>query len=1027
PLPVWEAFELAQDPFQSHRKLVAALQSTYAEAEDVEDFHEQFIDCLKHVLVIGRREPVVEHVINFAVIFVTSFCQIEEEDGNEEGEEENLLLNYVFKFLLECHDVVSHAVRFRTCQLINKILGNMPENAQIDDDLFDNIKEAMLIRVKDKFSYVRIQAISALSRLQDPKDENCPVVKIYSVLLRGDSNSEVRRAVLSNIAPTARTVAVVVSRTRDIKEAVRKLAFQVLADKFCMTTLSIAQRVEVLRRGLKDKSDAVKEVTKQLVQTWLKFTGGDALELLRRLDAENCPEVAIQLLSVIFSFSPLHDVVQNCKNLDNRKLVPLEDLTSEKVLYWRCACEYLKSKGEEGEDLLDQILPEPPIYADYLLSYLQALPVLSEEEKEEFDCLEKQMTKEFIGQQLIHIIGCLDTMEEGGRKHLLLTLQKILILPLTSVALAPLLLERLFSIVKNNGTRIQMVAEIISEIREPLVAVDQPIDDTEIRKRQLKLAETKVKLHEAKQALEECITLQDFTKVSVLKDQITELENTKNDLIKAAEQPEIQETRVEKSDPETLLKCLRMYYELLKVIPLSKGISPTMYEMTHALILPSLSNVRSGVRNLAVMCLGSCSLHNKEFAQEKLHLLLQALQVDSIKIKLSALKSIFDQLMVFGIETFKARRGDDSQIGSAHIKTENGEDETKIIEEEEETAITQILLKILSDLLENESSELRTVAAEGIAKLMLSGRLSSAVLLSHLVLLRYNPMTEENTRLRRHLRVFFPSYAYANRSNQECFEEAYLPTLQILLNAPATSPLAEVDVGNVSRLFVDLTRPSRLQCQCKNSQDYQELTVHDSLAMKICRQILMDPTASAVRLYAKALSSLELSSSSTENLLVLINEILENVKDKYCQRVIEKIKMNLTHDPNVVMSERTQGIDIILTAIHNEEGILCHSLQLPERQESKDALHTPVNEVKETAKSKSTRSKTGKGQQKAVAEERSVSRRETGTSAKRDNNSCDEIPESVPVSSARPPRRAKTLALEKTRMDLSKLLDEETE
>lgn len=55
-----------------------------------------------------------------------------------------------------------------------------------------------------------------------------------------------------------------------------------------------------------------------------------------------------------------------------------------------------------------------------------------------------------------------------------------------------------------------------------------------------------MKLFEAKQALEECITLQDFNRASVLKEKITELEQTKNDLIKAAEQPEIKEMRVEK-------------------------------------------------------------------------------------------------------------------------------------------------------------------------------------------------------------------------------------------------------------------------------------------------------------------------------------------------------------------------------------------------------------------------------------------------------------------------------------------------
>lgn len=41
-------------------------------------------------------------------------------------------------------------------------------------------------------------------------------------------------------------------------------------------------------------------------------------------------------------------------------------------------------------------------------------------------------------------------------------------------------------------------------------------------------------------------------------------------------------------------------------------------------------------------------------------------------------------------------------------------------------------------------------------------------------------------------------------------EESFLPTMRTLMNAPATSPLAEVDVNNVVELFVELTRPSAL-------------------------------------------------------------------------------------------------------------------------------------------------------------------------------------------------------------------------
>ncbi|NXV83391.1 CND3 protein, partial [Atlantisia rogersi] len=1019
-LQIQETFQRAQKFSQNHAKLVASLKNTYNESEDKEDFHEKFIHFLKYAMIISKREPAVEQVINFAAKFVNSFYQMENEDCSEEIED-NLFLDFVFSFLLKSHDVDSHAVRFRTCQLFSKILGNMPENAQIDGDLFDKIKEAMLIRLKDKFSNVRIQAVLSLSRLQDPKDENCPVVNIYSRLLENDLNSEVRRAVLSCIAPSARTLPKIVSRTMDVTEAVRKLAYEVLAEKVHMRALSIAQRVKLLQQGLNDRSDAVKQVCKKkLLQAWLRLTEGDVLEFLHRLDVENCPEVAIPVLKALFSLSPIHDFVQNCKYLDSRKLIALEDLTAENVLYWRCLCEYLKSKGEEGEVLLEQLLPETAIYADYLLSYLQNMPVLSEEQRQDYACFANLMTKEFISQQLILILGCMDITEEGGRKHLLATLQNILTLPATSTTLIPLLAEKLFSIVTEDNRRIQTIAEMISKVREPVTTVDQPIDVAAIRKQELKLAETKVKLFEAKDTLEECIALQDFNKASLLKEKITELERVKNDLLKAAEQPEIKEMDVVKSDPETLLKCLTMCYELLKIMSLSKRIDPTVKEIIESLILPGITNIHPAVRSMAVLCLGCCALQDKEFASQQLALLLQVLQIDNAKVKLSALKAVFDQLLLFGIEPFKARRGNDSQSEDAHITTENDEEESKKIKEEEAATLNSVL-QLLSSFLDSEFSELQTEAAEGIARLMFSGRLTSAKLLSRLVLLWYNPVTEENIQLRHCLGVFFPLYAYANRSNQDCFEEAYLPTLQTLLNAPATSPLAEVDTSNVSELLVDLTRPSRLNPQSEKSQDYQDFTVHDSLAIKICKEILIDPTAPDVRIYTKALNSLEISSSSTENLLLLLNEVIEKVKDKLCQRALEKIKMKLTKDPDVGKddAERTEETDIALeNTAQNEEG-----------NSGQDVLHIPVNEVESgtTAKLKSVRNKAGRGQQRAATETRSVSRRKTGREVKCSSKRVDEIPESVPVSSLRPPRRAKTAALEKTRMNLSEEFNREAE
>lgn len=48
------------------------------------------------------------------------------------------------------------------------------------------------------------------------------------------------------------------------------------------------------------------------------------------------------------------------------------------------------------------------------------------------------------------------------------------------------------------------------------------------------------------------------------------------------------------------------------------------------------------------------------------------------------------------------------------------------------------------------------------------------------------------------------------RVHQEVVEESFLPTVRTLMNAPATSPLAEVDINNVVELLVELTRLSAL-------------------------------------------------------------------------------------------------------------------------------------------------------------------------------------------------------------------------
>ncbi|KAM6972031.1 LOW QUALITY PROTEIN: condensin complex subunit 3 [Aplochiton taeniatus] len=1034
-LDIKEAFLRAQKGHNNKAKLVESLKSRYNKLEDKTPFHEEFVYYLKYAMIVYKREPAVENVIEFVSKFATSFesppkeGEEEEEDEDEDDEDDNPFLGFIFSFLLESHKANSHAVRFRVCQLINKLLGSMAENAQIDDDLFDSIHQAMLVRVTDKFPNVRIQAALAMARLQEPQNHDCPTVKAYLLILENDSNPEVRRAVLSCIAPSSLTLPKILKRTRDIKESVRRLAYQVLADKVHIKALSIAQRVSLLQQGLHDSSDAVKEVVRRrLLPAWLRLMQGDVLEFLHRLDVENCAQTGLDTLTALFSNTPPEDPLQNRVQLDNRKLIPQELLSCESVLYWRALCEFFKAKGDEGEEMLEQVLPEAAIYADYLFGYLKGVQVLSEEQRADFGQLELVMTKEFISQQLIHLTGCLDTNEEGGRKQVVAVLQEMLGLPQTPPSLVSLLTEKLLSLIADDNRRVQTVAEIIADVREPITVVSQPVDENENRRRQVKLAEVKVRILEAKQALEECISAQEFSHAAHTKDSITELENQRNQILQEVaetSQPTDKEIRTEKvthsrpeqtpthtdfththkgcstarikhatlrlvfqSDPETLLRCLTMCAELLKKMNIKTRMGPTMSATITSLILPCIANAQPVVRNMAVVCLGTCALHSKELARTHMVLLLQIAQLDEAKIRVSALRAVIDLLLLYGFQLLC------DAPGTQPANPPDNQEETPSAEErsEEGGSTAQSVLLMLSDFLDCEVPELRTETAEGLAKLMYSGRISSAKLLSRLVMLWYNPVTEDDTRLRHCLGVFFQLYARESRAHQECVEESFLPTLRTLLNAPATSPLAEVDVTNVAELLIELTRPSTLN----KPSDTQDVCVHDYLAVRVCGEMLKDPTAPEVRLYAKTLGSLELSTCENRrrDLVTLLQQITQVVKDRICLRAVEKLIGQLV-DPGeqveVLNATALQPLDVNAEDTANED---------------------PSKSVKKL-KSVQRKGTTAKGARKTS--------RKADSSEESDG---ENVPDSV--AAARPSRRAKMLALEKAKLDLSALIDQES-
>jgi len=174
--------------------------------------------------------------------------------------------------------------------------------------------------------------------------------------------------------------------------------------------------------------------------------------------------------------------------------------------------------------------------------------------------------------------------------------------------------------------------------------------------------------------------------------------------------------------------------------------------------------------------------------------------------------------------------------------------------------------------------------------------------LSRLLLIWYNPMTEADSKLRHILGTFFPLYCSMSKFHQRAMEDAFVPTMKILFDAPVTSPLAEIDIEDVGMFFVHLTREDMLQSFDKDKQSNNILestttSIHDSLAVSVCNQVLSAPDGYQTKVLVKILTNLVLTHNNyvhLRELKVMSETLIKNIKEKSVIRSLEKFDKQLT-------------------------------------------------------------------------------------------------------------------------------------
>ncbi|PRP79977.1 hypothetical protein PROFUN_05953 [Planoprotostelium fungivorum] len=382
-----EILHQVQRTFACHRKAAVSLRAV--QSQDPQKFQTILKRFLKPILVIFKREPSIERLISFIV----SFATLQDETGTE-GTLQTCV--WILEYALKCSASKEKSVRFRSTQIVAGIINGLAPDADLSDSLWNRLLEKMSARTRDKVPIIRAQSTIALSRLQDPSQEDDPVIQEYIRMLECDPSVDVRRAVLNSMGTTKRTVGHIIRRTKDTNEAVRIQAYTILKSKVNIKVLSISQRSELIDNGLKDRSEKVREVCVDLLcDCWLSSLSGDYIKFLKYFDVQESEESVEKMLRAMFArVTPTHHF-------------SFEQFTTESAILWRVYCAHLRSAQSVDHEALERV---SPTHLESFSNYLSSQSQTQDEESE------------FITKQLL--LGCrsLDLSDEAGRRHLLDTL-----------------------------------------------------------------------------------------------------------------------------------------------------------------------------------------------------------------------------------------------------------------------------------------------------------------------------------------------------------------------------------------------------------------------------------------------------------------------------------------------------------------------------------------------------------------------------------------------------------------------------
>ncbi len=269
----------------NNRKILQANGNGFQQSQEKAPFTHSIEHIIQHILTFpSTKDDVASNTIRLLV----AVCEkIDKHVANSQPTDNpNAFTDSIMHYLLDFTESKDKLPRLRCCQIIEQLLDKV---ANISDELWDSLEKQMTSRMRDKNIFVRVAAIRAVKRLQNPSDPNCPITREYLNRLVFDTSVNVRKSVLECLNISDISLPHIIERTRDESEEIRECAFSKLGSTdIHMDRLALPQKMIILEQGLRDRgeSGAAREACENMLcDGWLiKMKGADVVALLESLD-----------------------------------------------------------------------------------------------------------------------------------------------------------------------------------------------------------------------------------------------------------------------------------------------------------------------------------------------------------------------------------------------------------------------------------------------------------------------------------------------------------------------------------------------------------------------------------------------------------------------------------------------------------------------------------------------------------------------------------------------------------------------